>query len=610
MHRESIKSNPLSSRQDVIQFLHALLEPLDNQFSAGEAGFSLGDTCAHYGPEIARMEGLSRALWGIFPLMVSGDKEHFSDRYLQAVKAGTDPQSPAYWGEAGPYDQRFVEMAVYGLGLALLQHNLTDKFSEKELANLCRWLDQISTAVMPDSNWNYFAIMVQLGFKRAGLPWDEAVIHQRFTMMEAYYLGGGWYSDGEGRPRDYYISMAFHFYGLIYATLNNDDDPQRAGELRERARRFAGDFVYMSDEEGASIPFGRSLTYRFATVAFWSAVAWSGLDVFTPGQIKGLILRNLRWWRDKPFLDRDGIMTLGYSYPNLIFCEDYNSPGSPYWALKTFLIVALPETDAFWSAMEQPLPERQAKYIIPQAAQIILHPPGGGQVYMLTSGQLELNNYVNTAAKYTKFAYSSRFGFTLERGRYGIKHAASDSMLLLCENDNYWRGRRECEQVLVTEDYIWSRWSPWQDVHIETWLIPCHEWHVRVHRIDSARHLQTAEGGFAVINGPEIHTVRQGCESLLCASNGTSAIRDLSPAASRVPDYVVTPPNSSITFAECAAIPLLTGPVAPGISWLVSAVVATGERNKGYSCKPQFRMNENSFSVSDDGTETDVFVRL
>ncbi|WP_428946318.1 DUF2264 domain-containing protein [Pantoea sp. FN060301] len=610
MQREQIKSNPLSSRQDVIQFLCTLLEPLNNQFTPDSAGLALGDTCAHYGAEIARMEGLSRALWGLFPLMASGEKASFSDRYIQAIKVGTDPQSAAYWGDAGPYDQRFVEMAVYGLGLALLQEKLTERFSKKELADLCRWLDQISTAVMPDSNWNYFAIMVQLGFKRAGLPWDENVISQRFALMEAYYLGGGWYSDGEGRPRDYYISMAFHFYGLIYATLNGEDDPQRAETLRHRATLFAHDFIYMSDAKGASIPFGRSLTYRFATVAFWCAVAFSGLKVFTPGLVKGLILRNLRWWQDKPFLDRDGIMTLGYCYPNLAFCEDYNSPGSPYWALKIFLILVLPETDEFWLSAEQSLPELRVNHIIPQASQIIVHSQQGGQVYMLTSGQLELNNYVNTEAKYTKFAYSSLFGFTIERGRYGIKHAACDSMLLLCEDDDYWRGRRGCEQVIVHDNCIWSRWSPWHDVHVETWLIPCGEWHLRVHRIESARQLKTAEGGFAVKDGPEIKASANDRESLLSASNGTSVIHDASPFLHREPGYIVTPPNSSIMFAECAAIPVLSGSISQGISWLVGAVAATGEVNKKYTNPPQFTMNDKTFSVRYDDMEKAISVTI
>lgn len=93
--------------------------------------------------------------------------------------------------------------------------------------NLHAWLNQITDAQMPDSNWNYFAIMVQLGFKCAGLPYDPRAIDRRFAMMEAYYLGDGWYSDGPGRPKDYYISMAFHFYGLIYATLSGDEKGRR-----------------------------------------------------------------------------------------------------------------------------------------------------------------------------------------------------------------------------------------------------------------------------------------------------------------------------------------------------------------------------------------------
>jgi hypothetical protein len=41
-----------------------MLSALDKQFPAGRSGFSLGETCAHYGADIAEMEGLSRAMWG------------------------------------------------------------------------------------------------------------------------------------------------------------------------------------------------------------------------------------------------------------------------------------------------------------------------------------------------------------------------------------------------------------------------------------------------------------------------------------------------------------------------------------------------------------------
>ncbi|CAM8063099.1 DUF2264 domain-containing protein [Leclercia adecarboxylata] len=588
------KSNPLSSRQDLVAALNTLLAAVDTQFPAGRSRFSLGDTSAHYATDVAQMEGLSRVLWGLFPLMAAGDSTPYSDKYIAAIKQGTDPHSAGYWGEAGPYDQRLVEMAAYGLGLALLQENLTERFSERELMNLHAWLNQITDATMPDSNWNYFAIMVQLGFKRAGLPYDQQAIDRRFAMMDAYYLGDGWYSDGPGRPKDYYISMAFHFYGLIYATLSGDE--ARSEVLRQRSALFAEDFIYMSAPDGASVPFGRSLTYRFAMVAFWSAVAFSGLEVFTPGIVKGIILRHLRWWQQQPITDRDGILTLGFAYPNLAMCEDYNSPGSPYWALKTYLILALPESHPFWQADEQPLPTLTETRVIPHAQQILIHTD---HVTLLTAGQLELNNYVNTEAKYTKFAYSSRFGFTIERGRFGLKHAACDSMLLLADGDNYFRGRRECEAVRIDENYIFSRWSPWHDVHIESWLVPFGEWHLRLHRINSARTLQTVEGGFAVIK-TEPQLIGRG--SYLSAANGSSAIVDLSPAVIRQPDCVVTPPNSSVMFADCAAIPVLATTVPQGESWLCCAATAS-VNNKNRAEPPQLDINNNQVVIRVPGSE-------
>ncbi|MDY0924255.1 DUF2264 domain-containing protein [Leclercia sp. CFBP8987] len=588
------KSNPLSSRQDLVAALNTLLAAVDTQFPAGSSRFSLGDTSAHYATDVAQMEGLSRVLWGLFPLLAAGDSTPYSEKYIAAIKQGTDPQSAGYWGEAGPYDQRLVEMAAYGLGLALLQDKLTALFNERELMNLHAWLNQITDATMPDSNWNYFAIMVQLGFKRAGLPYDQQAIDRRFAMMDAYYLGEGWYSDGPGRPKDYYISMAFHFYGLIYATLSGDET--RAKVLRQRSRLFAEDFIYMSAADGASVPFGRSLTYRFAMVAFWSAVAFSGLEVFTPGIVKGIILRHLRWWQQQPITDRDGILTLGFAYPNLAMCEDYNSPGSPYWALKTYLILALPESHPFWQADEQPLPALAEKRVIPHAQQILIHTD---HVTLLTAGQLELNNYVNTEAKYTKFAYSSRFGFTIERGRFGLKHAACDSMLLLADGDNYFRGRRECETVRVDENYIFSRWSPWHDVHIDSWLVPFGEWHLRLHRITSTRTLQTVEGGFAVMKtDPQLH----GRGSYLSADNGSSTIVDLSPNISRQPDSVVTPPNSSIMFAGCATIPVLTSTLPQGESWLCCAVTASAQ-NKNRAESPQLQINNNQVVIRAPGSE-------
>ncbi|MGL4719588.1 MAG: DUF2264 C-terminal domain-containing protein, partial [Kluyvera intermedia] len=208
------------------------------------------------------------------------------------------------------------------------------------------------------------------------------------------------------------------------------------------------------------------------------------------------------------------------------------------------------------------------------------------------------NNYVNTEAKYTKFAYSTRFGFTIERGRYGIKHAACDSMLLLSDNDNYWRGRRECDSVEMLDGAIYSRWLPWHDVQIDTWLIPCGEWHVRVHRVNTARRLQTVEGGFAVMKA-DVESRAQF--SRVHAANGVSMIADITPQTGvRQGDSVVTPPNSSVMFAECAVIPTLTGEIEPGKHWLCCAVAASGERTAPQPVLPTLLIDNNTLRVTDN----------
>lgn len=340
--------------------------------------------------------------------------------------------------------------------------------------------------------------MVQLGFKRAGLPWDPEVVARRFAKMEAYYLGNGWYSDGPGRPKDYYISMAFHYYGLIYATLMAEDDDARCRDaaragrtlcrgfhLYVRGRRRGGTFRPRPD-----LPLRRSgILERRRLCRLENAYA---------GQMKGLIMRHLRYWLAQPIFDRDGILTIVYHYPNLVMAEDYNSPGSPYWAFKLFLVLALPASHAFWQAPEAPLPALARQRTVPEAGHILLHDAGYRHVSMLTAGQLELNNYVNTEAKYTKFAYSSHFGFTVERGRYGLQHAACDSMLLLAAEDGYYRGRRDCSDVSVSAKGIFAAGRPGRTWRLPVGLIPLGPWQVRVHHLRTDRALDSAEGGFAL----------------------------------------------------------------------------------------------------------------
>ena len=98
---------------------------------------------------------------------------------------------------------------------------------------------------------------------------------------------------------DYYSgSFAIQYLQLLYSKLAADIDPEQAEEYKKRAHMYALDFVHYFDPEGRAITFGRSLTYRWAMVAFWGAVAYADLELPEPlswGVVKGIWMRNLRW---------------------------------------------------------------------------------------------------------------------------------------------------------------------------------------------------------------------------------------------------------------------------------------------------------------------------
>ncbi|WP_349306002.1 DUF2264 C-terminal domain-containing protein [Enterobacter asburiae] len=243
--------------------------------------------------------------------------------------------------------------------------------------------------------------------------------------------------------------------------------------------------------------------------------------------------------------------------------------------MKTLLVLALDEKSSFWRADCEPLPALESVRAIPEAGQFIIHDSNQKHAWMLMSGQFDRNDFVNFGPKYGKFAYSSHFGFTLERGSYGLHHVACDSMLMLSTGDGYFRGRRECRNVVMTDEWLRSEWLPWPDVEVITWLLPFPWGHIRIHRVSTPRRLTAAEGGFSVNQHNLSHSDNQA-HSLSLHANGTSSyIGDL--LHHRRSQTVVTPPNSNILFSPPALIPCLYRELYAGTHWLACVVSASPE---------------------------------
>ena len=150
--------------------------------------------------------------------------------------------------------------------------------------------------------------MIDLGLERIGVDFDRSLTETYLRELEAFYLGDGWYRDGNVPRVDHYIPFAMHFYGLIYAALAQSDG-DRKQRFREWARLFAPNIRHWFADDGGTLAFGRSMTYRFACAGFWAALAFADEEALPWGEVKGYYLRHLRWWARHPITERDGVLS-------------------------------------------------------------------------------------------------------------------------------------------------------------------------------------------------------------------------------------------------------------------------------------------------------------
>ena len=573
-----IANNPLRTRADLQQAMRDLFEPLVARFTAGRAGIHLSGAGTRHGERSENLEAFCRPLWGLVPLAAGGGAFAHWDLYRQGLTNGPDSAHAEAWLNVTWPSQAHVEMAVIGMGLALAPEKIWWPLEPHARERLVDWLLSINRTSLPKNNWSFFRVLVNAGLRCVGARHEPAVLEQTLQEIENYYLGDGWYADGVGQPCDYYVSFALHFYGLVYAVIAGRDDPVRAALYRERAAAFAHDFIYWQDADGAMLPYGRSLTYRFAQVAFWSAYAFAGVQgEFPPGVVKGLVLRHLRWWFARPIFNESGILSVGYGYPNLLMAENYNGPGSPYWALKSFLVLALPEGHAFWQAEELPLPELPSRRDLTHAGMIVTRDHQQDITVALCAGPG--SQFSHWAEKYMKFAYAPHFGICVPTEGVGLHRRGHDNALALSEEGEYWRVRREVVARGARDGRLWSVCKPWADVEVTSWVWPQDPWHLRVHRVRNRRRLLSAEGGFAIARPhaePRLpdDTHPAGHAMRVCSLTAASTIADL--LGTRTALRVDMEANSHL-YLPHAHIPTLCGVLEPGEHWLVTAV--RGERS-------------------------------
>ncbi len=633
-----LAQNPIKTRQDAVQLLLDLIRPLRSHYSADGTTLHIGSTSAHYGERSARVEGWARVLWGLGPLFGADNSnlpaamqieiKDWAALYRTGLIHGTDPNAPSYWGDIYDFDQKMVETAALDAALALAPQILWEPLTDCQRKNVFKWLNQMNSHKIHPNNWRFFRILTNMVFARLDLPVNHEQLKEDFDVVERCYTGDGWYFDGNNGQLDYYIPFAMHFYSLIWAALSPLDQDGYREMLKSRSTRFAEDFVHWFADDGAEIPFGRSLAYRFAHSAFFPAMALAGVkpDNISWGTVRHSVLQNLRHWMKYPIVGTDGILTIGYQYPNLLMSEKYNAPGSPYWSFKAFLFLSLPENHPFWKGEESTV-SHPAQVMQAKPRMLICHEEQDGKDHVTAYpvGQHAME-HGNCAAKYEKFVYSNYFGFSVSRGDSLDAGAFDNTLAVSPAGWNCYRMRYGVEDYTVTPDYTYTHYTLLPGVTAKSWIIPCGGgWHIRIHQIITDRAIDTADGGFAMPVEQPFTLPSNGKEGKLIPGKeeavsggigaflpwGASAACTLDSKEAYRAEMVRTFPNTNLMAPLCA-VPTIITSLQPGTHLLVHAFYGSIS-NKKESCSnavPKINIDPFITVQKSDGTMAHIDISI
>lgn len=512
----------------------ALLEPLTRLFEPGRASLPIRGPASANGANSDRLESFARPLLLAAHYLQSapetGDaaagaaafRERVAGWFRAGLLVGTADSGPEAWGPDANYHQIHVEMGLLCLALQIAPAQLWTPLTRTEQDQVARWLGSARHSGYVDNNHYFMGIHV-LEFLRAhgyGGPTDAALVDTYFDRLEHLHRGGGWFQDGINQAFDYYNAYAFNFYGLWWAHLYGVQNPARADRWRAWARAFTRDYEHFFAASGEHAAFGRSLTYRFNSLAPFGLAVLENCTDLPLGRIRRLCTRNLDFFLSQPIYQDQGCLAVGWVDRFDASAELYTCAGSPYWAAKGFSPLLLPPSHAFWHAPEEPLASERgdhAHVIVP--AGLVVRSTGGAVEILNGGSQVSHTNLRYGAWKWSKTAYRTGVSFTCAFP--APTNWSPDSALTLQLPDGRVYGRHSTVAVELAETHLAYSWAlgyaPDQiNVGIDTLVWWRAGWLLQLHRCESRQPAALRLGGYALPLASPVCT-RSSEPSLLAA---------------------------------------------------------------------------------------------
>lgn len=327
---------------------------------------------------VTYMECFGRLMAGLAPWLSLPDddtaegiqRKQLREWALKSYAQSVDPESKDYllWRKEG---QPLVDAAYIAesflRGYDALWVPLDDLTKQRYIAEF----QQLRRVDPPYTNWLLFSSTVECFLKKAGAQTDYYRITSALRKVDEWYVGEGWYSDGEDFAFDYYNSFVIHPMYVECLEVMTNGGKQNIWNVKggnfpnalKRMQRFGMILERFVSPEGTFPVFGRSITYRTGVLqplALLSLRGWLPKEL-PAGQVRAAMTAVIqRMFGDNRNFNAEGYLTLGFngSQPNI--SDWYTNNGSLYLASLAFLPLGLPADAPFWTDAPQPWTSKKA----------------------------------------------------------------------------------------------------------------------------------------------------------------------------------------------------------------------------------------------------------
>ena len=332
--------------------------------------------------QVAYLEAFGRTMVGIAPWLALPDDATDESRKrqilrglaLKAVAQSVDPQSPDYmlWRQD---NQPLVDAAFLAQAFLKAPEALWKPLENTTKQRVIAEFRQMRRVVAVRNNWVLFTAMIEAFLLSIGEDADNFRIETALLKIEKWYVGDGWYSDGDVFHMDYYNSFVIQpmLVDVLQAQLaaaqrqspqgNHQAMQDRYNQAVKRLQRHAEFLERMISPEGSFPPFGRSITYR---TAVFQALGHTALleklpEGTSPAQVRaGMTAAMRRLFAQSDVFDAHGWLTLGFAGHQPNIADSYSNSGSMYLATVGFLPLGLAADNAFWTSPAEDWTQRKA----------------------------------------------------------------------------------------------------------------------------------------------------------------------------------------------------------------------------------------------------------